>query len=330
MQSMKLSSRIRLGFGALIVILLALNAVSIYLAAPVRHSSEVMQDEALPLITDIGAFTMGLGQSIYQVRGFAYNEEDRFMAEAKKYHAAIREAFGRMRDVIDQKAGFAVLRPALPEASRLIDALAANYDALENIGHGIVGSRGRMDELTKTYVSQVLDFQKFQEGRARDELVDHGFAIDSTAEKREYRLSRLLVTSELLHLGALIQLDVWEAYGKHEVSYTDRLDKNLKTIEDSVKKDLDSAVDEEARKILGALAATVGELKKEAATYKKALTDWSANMAERVQLVAAIVGSNQMALNAILKTADDISNANVTAVARITQAQIIGGLVALV
>ncbi len=329
MNKMKLSSRIRLGFIALIVIMLALNAASIYLSGPVRQSSEMLREECLPMIENFAKFNAALGQAIYQIRGYAYDEEDRFLVAARKYLGEMKAAFKVIGEEIEQKSSFSALRSSAPEAARLVEGLEANVDGLEKIGQRTVASLERMNGLVGSFMSQALEFQKFQAQKAQTELVDHGFDIGSTAEQRAYRLNRLLLTSELLDLGAAAQLNTWTAYGKRDKSFTDILDKNLLAIEEQVHQDLGSAKDDAARKILSDLASVTAEMKQEAAAFKATMADWETSMAERIKLIDSLTAAFQEALGVVLGTATNVSDTNVAAVTRITQAQLAGALAAL-
>ena len=326
---MKLSSRIRLGFTALIVIMLVLNAVSIYLLAPVRSSASVMKEECLPMIEAVSKFNVAMGQAIFAIRGYTYSEEKAYMTQALEELGKLQAGFQDMRQVVESKAGFADLRSATPGAVALIEALEANFRKLDTIGQNIVSARTSLTGLTAAYSAQALEFQKFQGAKAREELVDHGFDVGSTKHKREYRLHRVLLTSELLSLGANVQLDVWEAYGQHDVALVERLEKNVAVIDRNVQDDLAETMDEEARRILQDLARTVGGMKTQAAAYKKALSDWQASLTERVRLINDLGGVAELVLQKILATTGDISDINYTAVSRVTQAQIIGAAVAL-
>ncbi|MDR1045539.1 MAG: methyl-accepting chemotaxis protein [Candidatus Adiutrix sp.] len=329
MNKMKLSTRIRLGFAAVIVIMLVLNAVSIYLLSPVRDSSLILEEECLPMVQGVSQFNAALGQTIYQIRGYAYSEEQRFMDEALKHYEEVRGAFRGIRQVVEQDRSFAGLKSAMSEVNGLIEDLGANFKDLEGVGRRIVASRSRMTALTKNYDSAALDFQKFQESLAGEELVGHGYSLGSTVESREYRLSRVLLTAKLLELGSQVQLDVWEAYGGHDPAVTERLDKSLAVIRSDVGKDLAEARDEETRRLLEAIDATAGEMVKEAALYKKAFSDWQGSMTRRVGLIDKLTGAVNLVMDNILGTSGGISAANNRAVTRITQAQIVGAAIAL-
>ena len=329
MNKMKLSSRIRLGFTALIVIMLVLNAVSIYLLAPVRTSAAVMKDECLPMIEAVSKFNVAMGQAIFAVRGYTYSEEKAYMTQALDELGKLQAGFQDMRKVVESKPGFADLRSATPGAAALIDALGANFRKLDAIGQNIVSARTSLTELTAAYSAQALEFQKFQETKAREELVEHGFDVGSTKDRREYRLHRVLLTSELLALGANVQLDVWEAYGQHDVTLVERLEQNVTVIDRNVQADLAETVDDEARRILQAMAGTVDGMKSQAVAFKKALSDWRASLSERVKLINDLNGVAELVLQKILTTTDGISDVNYSAVSRVTQAQIVGAAVAL-
>ncbi len=329
MSQMKLSSRIRLGFASLIVIMLVFSAVSLYLLAPVRISSETIREECLPAVEAVSKLNGALSQAIYEVRGYAFNEEARYMAAALAHHQEAVTALAALRRLVDRKDGFGPLRPLAGEADGFLVQMGDNFTKLEAIGRDIVNSRTRLMELSDTYVREAMAFQTFQAGRARSELVEHGFDIGSTTAKREYRLSRLLLTSELLELGARVQLDIWEAYGNHSAALVERLEKNAAAIEINVRKDLETAVDEEARRILDRMAAAAGGMRQEAAGYKQAMADWADSLTRRVALINDLTGRTGQLLAGVLETTGRLSGDNYAAVTRVTRAQVAGSLAAL-
>ncbi|UQZ90357.1 hypothetical protein C4J81_14550 [Deltaproteobacteria bacterium Smac51] len=330
MSKMKLSSRIRLGFTALILIMLILNVLSIVLLGPVRSSSRTMAAECLPMVKAVSEFNIAIGRSTYEVRGYAFNEEQRYMDAAKEHFTRVEGAFKDMRQIVEHGQSFAQMRGATPGVEKLIADMNKNYDGLDGIGKNIVASRQSIMDKTTRYIELATDFQKMQETLATDELVTHGFDVNSTQEKRSFRLHRVLLTSELVRMGYSLQLDAWEAYGKHDSKEVGELIAKASETQAQLQKDLDEAVGDDVIRILKEMVTVVGEIRKDAEIYLKSLTDWSDSLAERNQLVDQANDVGLMVMEEILKTTTSISEQNNVAVSRITQSQIVGAVVGLV
>ena len=330
MNKMKLSSRIRLGFAALIVIMLTLSAASIYLLSPVQTSAKVMQTECLPMIEAISGFNVALGQASFEMRGYTFTEDRNYLTAALNQYKLMTEEFAKIRRIVDGQPSFADLRSSIAQADQLVSGLGTNFTNLEGIADNVASSRDQMRKLAGDFTTKALEFQKFQEDRAREELVNHGFDVKSTVASRSFRLERLLLIDNFLVLGSAIQADTWEAYVKHDPALVeDRLMKSLAAIKPELQTDLDSSRTDEARRILGDAVRAIDGLQKEAATYKETLAKWRVSMAERVDLIDKSTRLANSVLNSVLSTTESISEANLTAVSRITQTLVIGSLVAL-
>ncbi|MDR1922125.1 MAG: hypothetical protein LBS31_10365, partial [Candidatus Adiutrix sp.] len=322
MAKMKLSSRIRLGFVSLMLIMLALNAVSMRHLAPARESSLVLREKYMPLVEAVAGFNESLGRAVYEIRGYAFTVDDKSMTEAMRRLTALEKSWSEMRRLAQADG-------ASP-ARETVAALRANFTALDGIGKGIVGSRERLTEMAQNYLNYAGTFRRFQEARADEELVRHGYSIGSSEEARADRVRSLALTGDMLTAAFNVRLAVWEAYGRHDAAVAERLDGLISAALEMLRANRPAGAGDQAQSTLLNMIDQMEKMRTEAGVYKNALAAWAASGAERVKLADDLTGeANRLMADAISNSALTLS-ANSEAVSRMTRAQIFGALAAVV
>ncbi|MDR3566424.1 MAG: methyl-accepting chemotaxis protein [Syntrophobacteraceae bacterium] len=206
MRSIKLGTKIGLGFGVLILLTLILGSVAVWNIEAVRSTAEMVAKKYLPQVRlaskqERNFQRVVLGDTIY-----AYTQDGRFLKSGKK---ALSEVRKNLRDNEKLAAEFADVAKFRDEAKKA----GTKMERFEKeVNEAAVGEA----DLMRNY-AQVRETDNF--------FVDNGkqlfsFEIDAlkseTAKgvdggKLSERLSKLTLTNEILGLGNSVLLTAWDA-----------------------------------------------------------------------------------------------------------------------
>ncbi|MDR1920261.1 MAG: methyl-accepting chemotaxis protein [Candidatus Adiutrix sp.] len=322
MVKMNLSSRIRLGFASLMFIMLALNAVSMRHLAPVRESSWVLREKYMPLVSAVSGFNESLGRAVYEIRGYAFNVDDQSLTEAMTHLSALEKSCSEMRRLVQTDGG--------APAQELVAALRANFKALDGIVKDIVGSRERLTEMSQNYLNYAVTFRRFQEARADEELVRHGYRIGSSEEARAGRVRSLALAGDMLTAAFNVRLAAWEAYGRHDAAVAERLDDVISAALETLRANRPAGADDQAQSALLNMIDQMEKMRSESGLYKNALAAWAASGTERAKLANDLTGEANRLMADVISNSALTSSVNSEAVSRMTRAQIFAALAAVI
>lgn len=97
MKSLKLSLKLTLGFGALILIMLALGIVSIWNMRNGARAAADISTAGVPEVTMIGDIERSTRLLMYEIRGYGLNEDPAFLARGQQHLANLKKASPQLR-----------------------------------------------------------------------------------------------------------------------------------------------------------------------------------------------------------------------------------------
>ena len=327
MNGLKLSSRIKLGFSILILIMMGLSLVSMFCLSPVRQSGRMIQDECLPMISGVSRFNIAVGRTMHAVRGYSYTESAGLMKAANDNLAEAAAAFKDMRRVVDEGDYFKELRQASPRVQDLLDGLAENFRQLEAIGLNVAQSRDDLTTLAQAYSQEVMELLTLQRSSAERELVSHGFSIGSSLDGRSMRFKQLMLPVDLLGLGSSLDLNIWQAYSRHDPALLTPLRDDIIRIKNLLTQAGSSSSDEKESRLTSQIAGTVSALADKTDAYESALNSWLGSTAARGGMLDELNEVGKLVSDQILQTTSQTLGASNQAVDIIGKVQI-GGLAA--
>ena len=135
---MKLSSKLALGFGGILLIALCLGGMAVVNMSSVRGTAVLIQTENVPEVAVANNVERWSLQTMYEMRGYAYTEESSFhdaatknLAEVKKYLAEAKKHGGSSARLTKLKDAAEKAETAALQYERLADETVTLTTALE-------------------------------------------------------------------------------------------------------------------------------------------------------------------------------------------------------
>ena len=294
MRNIKLSAKIGLGFGLLLVIMGCLGAFAIWRMKGVERQSVQLSEQYMPQSSYAAGIQTAILKGMFAMRGYIYTGKDAFMQETKD---ELKLAGSTLREASAHSQRYSELGQ-LKELLAQTDKNYNQYDTMVNDTFVLIGKvgelRGKADEAAKRFDTVADAFTAGQFQKMRQE-----FEAGADTAKLSERMKKIELLNDLANIqndsriyvqkGQLMaKIDMVE---KAAQGFTD-LEKNL----DEIK-----TISRDAKDL-----ADIEELRQAARDYAKAAAGLIANSkaideinAARAKLVDAVLGG----VDSVSKTA---------------------------
>ncbi|MFH1090711.1 MAG: methyl-accepting chemotaxis protein [Pseudomonadota bacterium] len=285
MHKMKLGTKIVAGFGALIVIAIALGGLATIRMWSVVSESVMLADEYSPEAMLAGDLDRRTYRTMYAVRGYHFTGEKKYYDDGKAAMAQVKEAIKDLETLaakavhlVKLKGGLEEIKKAATEYERLMAETEKNVTELGKIAT-------LMTETAQKYLDNANAFLKDQnEAMARE--IKEGAAPDKLAE----RLLKITLVNDLIDLGNAARISNLKAQAQRD----------LKVMADGIKT-LFPMIEKKGQELapITRSAANQQQLKDvlaAAAAYKDAMAKYLAGFEELEKLNAARVTTGGQAL----------------------------------
>jgi methyl-accepting chemotaxis protein len=205
-KNMKLSAKISLGFGSLILIVILLGGLAIWSMTNVKKTTTSLANENVPaasLATEIERMALN---TMYQARGYVYSDGKTFLDGARAGISEIKSHLKEAQDLAN-KYNLAVLKENAAKA----DSMTNDYEKLFNQtvekSEAIVANRIACDAAAAEFVKSINEYLNSQSNLQAQEFADSNKNSDKLSE----RAKKLLVMNDVVDLGNSIRIANWKA-----------------------------------------------------------------------------------------------------------------------
>ncbi|MBL7645732.1 MAG: MCP four helix bundle domain-containing protein [Candidatus Hydrogenedentes bacterium] len=224
-KSMKLGSKIGMGFTLLLVIAIALGGLAVVNMNGVKNTAEMLATSAMPevgLATEVERYSL---KTMYATRGYAFTEE-------KPYLDTAREELAKVKDFLKQVEAHAATfnDTDLDAKARGAEAAALEYEKLleETVTttEALNVEKEALNKAAQEYMSICDVFLKDQTDKLNAEIAELAGASAAGAEatavstaatasekakKVQERFTKTAMTNDIIELGNNIRIGVWKA-----------------------------------------------------------------------------------------------------------------------
>jgi methyl-accepting chemotaxis protein len=202
MKKLKLSAKIGLGFGLLILIALILGGMAVFNMQNAAEESTKLAREYVPEV-DVAARIRGASNRLmYAMRGYGFTENDQYHAEALEELAIMNQAVADAEALSKEALNLEKLGGQLAEIKK---AKAAYQGAMEETSE-IVASmntlRAALDENAATYMAASTEFIEGQNEAFERDL----------AERQE----KIRIVTELVEIGSAVRVANFKAQADND------------------------------------------------------------------------------------------------------------------
>mgnify|MGYP001336264353 CR=1 FL=1 len=318
MKNMKIGTKMGLGFGILIGIVVLLGGVAMWSMLVVRGHSQKLARAYVPEVAIAGDVERIVLEAMVEMRGYAYSEDKEMLKLAQKY---LGEAKVRLREAKELASKSAVLGN-LKETADKGEGRIVEYEQLigETIAHQerVAAGRWAINEAAKKLHDSVVAYENNQTLLMKEELKG-----GVQGPKLLERLQKIVLAREIVDLGSTVRI----------VALRTQLERTPAILQEVVRN-----FDEMERKLaeLKSVTAQDGGLQhlsvmlEAAGAYRNALNETAANLSVQGELTkrrtAVAYQALEVAKSAALGGIEDIRNASDESVTRLTFSSVSQGI----
>ncbi|MCC6491193.1 MAG: MCP four helix bundle domain-containing protein [Candidatus Hydrogenedentes bacterium] len=218
-KNMKLGTKIGVGFGVLILIVLALGCVAVFSMLGVKTTAVNLAEKYVPEVEIANEVERNSLLTMYEARGYAFTTEETFLEGARTNLESVKKS---IKDALSHADSENL--PKLREHASTAEKEALAYESLLN---DTVTSIANMDEEQKTrlkvantYMQACTDFLQGQLKTLDEELATalqssaaaaDGTQAAVTLQSLQERVKKTVLCNEVINLGNSIRMDVWQS-----------------------------------------------------------------------------------------------------------------------
>ena len=332
-KNMKLGTKIGVGFGALIVIAMLLGGLAVVNMTRVKTISTNLVEKQVPEVAVANDVALGSLTTMYQVRGYAYTEDTKFLEDGRKALAAVKENLKKAQDHAAKQD-----IPLLKQNAAKAEAKVLEYEALLNDAvvktEAMAKDKANSLEMADKYMKAGYAYLDSQDQQQKEEI-KAATAAQATAgkvdwaAKMEDRALKISDASDIVDLGNAIRIGTWQAIATRDPKLFQETEKKF----EEVNKKLDELKSKTTQEVN---LKQIEECRVAGKAYSDCMTSFLTNWFAREELTKKRVEVGDAVVQAAKETAqggmDDTTKGSSQAAASLTTASttmIIGLIVAL-
>jgi len=206
LNNLKLSGKMALGFGLLIVIAMVLGGLAVRSMKEVEVEATRLNDEYVPEVQILAQLERRAQRTMYNMRGYAMSEDKAYLELGRKDLALVKESLAKGSDLSKQYPELVVLKEKIGLAGdkvALYESLA--NQTVEKNGH-LPELRKQMDAAADTYVKNCMAFLDSQDAALKIEL---GAGAGKEALLERYR--KTVLVNDVIGLGNAVRVANFKA-----------------------------------------------------------------------------------------------------------------------
>jgi methyl-accepting chemotaxis protein len=169
-QNLKLSSKIILGFAALIAITAILGGIATVNMLTVKGKSTMLAEEYVPEVTVATSMRGAANRLMYAMRGYSFSGQDQFWREAQTEAKALDEALDEAKALNKRAEHLTALSGQLDTAQQARDTYFDLMEQSKAIETAYAATRAQLDTNAGAYMQAASEFVKAQNQRFEQAL----------------------------------------------------------------------------------------------------------------------------------------------------------------
>jgi len=334
-KSMKLGTKIGVGFGALILIAVSLGSVAVWRMWAVKTVATTLADATAPTVKIATSVERDSLNTMYDARGYAYTEDTAFLDKAQ---ARLEEVKKDLKEAKDHAAKFGIA--VLKQNAEAAEAKALEYERLvkETVARteAMAKSKAASLEAADKYMKSCYSFLDLC-NKDLEALIAKGAADEGAKAALGRSLRLVTLANDVIDLGNWIRIGTWHAIATRDPKLFRDTEKKFEDVNKKLD-DIKTACN--TPELLKLVEECRGAGKAYLACMEDFLTNWEAREDLNKRRTATAQGvldaaetTSEAALeetaNASKTAASTLSTASTTVVVGLSVALVIGVLLAL-
>ena len=261
MKHLKLSHKIGLGFGLLLVIACLPGAIAVWQMRGMADNATTLADEYVPEVAVSNEIERTSLRTMYAIRGYAMSEQEEYLKTGREYLAQVKASLKSAEDLARRTEHLVMLRGSIGEMTSEVARYEEMVEQTVTQNQRIAENRSLLNAAAKTYMESCGQYLADQEG-AMAEAIDAGASAKTLSD----RLSKISGIHRVIDLGNAIRVDNFKAQATGDAALTREAIKRFGTIDAELDRLKSLSRMAERLKMIEAV-------RKAAQSYKAAMTD---------------------------------------------------------
>jgi len=219
-KSMKLGTKIGVGFSLLLAIAIALGGLAVYNMGYVTDLVNDLSEHNVPEVEYANAIERSALQTMYASRGYTYTEDAKYLGEARENLTALKQ------HLVDSKAHAEKVNcDSFRKDASEAEAAVLEYERLLGLTESgiqeMTTEKAAIDASGAEYMDTVLAFLADQAARLDEEILQSsaatptdaaaGTAAAVSAEKLQERVRKTVLANDAIDLGNAVRLTTYQS-----------------------------------------------------------------------------------------------------------------------
>jgi methyl-accepting chemotaxis protein len=319
MKTMKLGTKIGLGFGIIVTLMILVGCVAVWKMNDVKRQSTILGKEWIPQAKLAGELERNTQSAMFEMRGYAYTEEKKFLDSSFKYLDQVNTFLKEAEDLANQSTQLNGLRED-------VASLGENIKKYKELSEATVVKNNAVAVNLKVMADEALKMKSNCERLLEDQMksLKQDIKAGTTAEKLTCKLQQIDNLNNYMIRVWDVRLAVWKALGNRDIKFL----KDAKNLFSDIDKQLAAirslAQSDDQRSQIEQLQASVEVYKSE---YGSLVDNWSSRdeiMAQRIPLGIAVMERLKVIGKNSLEETIKVSDRSVSALAAANMTTIVG------
>lgn len=218
MKNIKLGMKLGLGFGLLIIIMLALGGLAIMNMMNVSGDSDRLANEYVPEWIIAGNIAESQYQAVYNLALYSQTHDASRLAQGLNDIRAIREHLEQGRRLAQERPRLVQLRTRVQDIASLVNAFEEAVGGTEQAVLRIAEARSQAGIGAEAFVENISAYLEAQNNAMTRQITEQ----DTVAELR-LRQDRINAANEILDMGNEIRVANWRTQATRDMAGLERV-----------------------------------------------------------------------------------------------------------
>ena len=193
MKNLKISMKMFIGFGCLILISVILGGMAVVNMTTIKTQSVMLADEYVPEVEVAVNLRGASNRTMYAMRGYGLTEDERYYGQVKTELGNVETALIAAEELERNSPNLKALKGQLSIASRAVDTYKNLVQETVEINSRLADERSTMDAAAGSYMQSCANFLKAQNERMHSEILSKRTNIA--------RLKKITLVNDIIDAG---------------------------------------------------------------------------------------------------------------------------------
>ena len=219
---MKLGAKIGLGFAALLGIAAFLGILAVWNMSKVMDQTVMLDEEYVPEVAIANQVERMLLATMYEMRGYGFTQEEKFLAEGRQHLVAVGQAIGEAKDLAAKAEHLVKLKGSVEEIEAGVKEYASLVEQTVATNAKMAENRSQLDAAAQQYMKSCNDFLN-----AQNQAMEEEIAAGAKADKLKERLLKITLVNDVIDVGNDTRRMVWRAQAERDPKALQEAQKNF-------------------------------------------------------------------------------------------------------